>query len=62
MAKIRFWKWQHTDELGMPRPTRFPLTDVEREDAEPPELHPRSLETWNLERARSNIAPSARPK
>ena len=33
MAKIRFWKWQQTDELGLPSVTRYPIPDVDREMA-----------------------------
>ena len=62
MAKIRFWRWQHTDELGMPCPTRFPITDVERKGAEELDHQPWSLETWNLEQSRSDIARGAPPK
>ena len=36
MAKIRFWKWQHTDELGLPRFTRFPISDRNRREADEP--------------------------
>jgi len=62
MAKIRFWKWQHTDEFGMPRPTRFRMTDGERKEAEP--LDPRSwpVETWKPERSPSDIARATPPK
>jgi hypothetical protein len=33
MEKIRFWKWQHTDELGLPSLTRFRISDGDRETA-----------------------------
>jgi hypothetical protein len=33
MTKIRFWKWQHTDELGLPSVTRYPMPYVDREMA-----------------------------
>jgi hypothetical protein len=62
MVKIRFWRWQHTDEFGMPCPTRFPLTDVERKAAEHLDRHPGSLETWNLEQSRTDTARGAPPK
>lgn len=60
MAKIRFWKWQNTDELGMPGPTRFRITDVERKEAE--HLDPWSLETWNPEQSRTDIERVTPPK
>lgn len=46
MAKIRFWKWQLTDELGLPSVTRFPISDLDldrkmaghlEQNARPPE-------------------------
>jgi len=62
MAKIRFWRWQQTDEFGMPCPTRFRITDVERKEPEHFDHHPESLETWNLEQARADIARATPPK
>lgn len=62
MAKIRFWKWQHTDEFGMPGPARFRISEVERERARPGEQHPWSLETWNVKPSPTHIARSAAPK
>lgn len=64
MAKIRFWRWQHTDQFGMPGPSRFRISDVEREGegVKPLEQHPWSLETWNLKRSSTDIARSAAPK
>ena len=62
MAKIRFWKWQATDELGLPCPTRFRMPKVARKEPEPLELHPRSLEKWNLDHSRTNIAQGTQPK
>ena len=46
MAKIRFWKWQHTDEFGLPGLTRFPISDAKREKPHGPEQG-----AWPLERA-----------
>lgn len=62
MPKIRFWKWQPTDELGMPCPTRFPMTDVERNEAGRVDRDASSFETWNLERPRTDSARAAPPK
>jgi hypothetical protein len=53
--------WQHTDEFGMPCPTRFPITDVEHKGAEHLDHQPWSLETWNLEQSRSDIARGTPP-
>jgi hypothetical protein len=36
MAKIRFWKWQDTDQYGLPCMTRFPVTHGARERPEDP--------------------------
>jgi hypothetical protein len=62
MAKIRFWRWQHTDEFGMPCPTRFRITDVERKGAERLERRPPLLETWNLRQSPTDIARGTPPK
>jgi hypothetical protein len=62
VAKIRFWKWQHTDELGLPCPTRFRMPDVERKEPEHLDSHPRSGDTWHLERPRTDIAQDTLPK
>lgn len=62
MAKIRFWRWQPTDELGLPCPTRLRMPDVERKETEQLDGHPRSLETWHLEHSRTDIARGTRPK
>ena len=62
MPKIRFWRWQHTDELGLPCPTRFRMTDVQRKQAEHVDGDAPSLETWNLERPRTDSARAAPPK
>jgi hypothetical protein len=56
VAKIRFWRWQQTDEFGLPCPTRFRVPDVERKEAEPLDSQPRSGETWHLEHSRPDIA------
>ena len=48
MAKIRFWRWQHTDELWIALvPDRFRVTDVQPEGAGPLEQHPPLPEGWN---------------
>jgi hypothetical protein len=47
MAKLRFWRWQQTDELGMPCPTRFPLSDAERNGAEDLQHERWPLEAWS---------------
>jgi hypothetical protein len=46
MAKIRFWKWQHTDELGLPGFTRFPIS--KSKDRKPDDREERA---WPLERS-----------
>jgi hypothetical protein len=51
MAKIRFWKWQQTDEFGMPCATRIPISGVDRERAEHLEQNEWSLDTRNLGQA-----------
>jgi len=55
VAKIRFWRWQQTDELGLPCPTRIRMPDVERKEAEHLDRHPGS-ETWRLETSRTDAA------
>jgi hypothetical protein len=45
----------------MPCPTRFPITDVEHKGAEHLDHQPWSLETWNLEQSRSDIARGTPP-
>jgi hypothetical protein len=38
MPKVRFWKWQHTDQLGMPCLTRYRLVSgAESETPKDPE-------------------------
>jgi hypothetical protein len=38
MADIRFWKWQHTDQIGMPCVTRYRLrSGAESERPKDPE-------------------------
>jgi len=49
MAKIRFWRWQLTDELGLPSVTRFPISDLDREMAGHLEQNARPLETKHSE-------------
>ena len=56
MPKIRFWRWQQTDELGMPGPTRFRMTDAEREEAEHVDHHSWSLEAQNPAPSRTDSA------
>ena len=60
MAKIRFWRWQHTDELGIPRPARFRSTDLERKEPERLDHRSGSLQRWNLDPSRTDI-PRATP-
>jgi hypothetical protein len=62
MAKIRFWRWQHTDEFGMPCPTRFRIADVERKAAEHLDHQPWSPEMWNPERSPTDTARVAPPE
>ena len=62
MAKIRFWRWQQTDEFGMPCPTRFPIADVERKGAEHFDHYPSSPETWNPEQSRTDTARATPPE
>ena len=62
MAKVRFWRWQHTDEFGMPCPTRFRIADAERKGDEPLEQHPGSLETWKIKRSPNDVAQGTSPK
>ena len=62
MAKIRFWRWQQTDEFGMPCPTRFRITDVEHKEAKHLDDQSWSLERWNPEQARTDIARATPPK
>jgi len=62
VAKIRFWRWQQTDEFGLPCPTRFRMPDVERKEAETLDSQPRSGETWHLEHSRTDIARGTPPK
>ena len=62
MAKIRFWRWQQTDELGLPCPTRIRMPDVKRKELEPLESHPLSGETWHLGDSRSDIVRGTPPK
>lgn len=62
MAKIRFWKWQQTDQFGMPCPTRFRLTDVERKEADHVDHPSWPLRTPELEQSRTDIARGTSPK
>ena len=61
MAKIRFWRWQHTDEFGMPCPTRFPIANVERKGVEHLDDYP-SPKTWNPEQSRTDTARATPPE
>ena len=61
MAKIRFWRWQQTDEFGMPCPTRFRLTEVEPKDSERPD-DSWPLQRRNLEQSQTDIARATPPK
>jgi len=62
MAKIRFWRWQQTDEFGMPCPTRFRITEAERKDPEHLEQHSWPLQKRNLEHSQTDIARATPPK
>ena len=62
MAKIRFWRWQQTDELGMPCPTRFRLTEVRRKEPEHLDHHSWSLQRPNLEQSQTDTARATPPK
>ena len=62
MAKIRFWRWEHTDELGMPCPTRFRIADVERKRAEHFDHQPWSPEMWNPEQSPTDTARATPPE
>lgn len=62
MAKIRFWKWQQTDQFGMPCPTRFRLTEVERKAPDHLDDHSWSLPRRNLEQSHTDISRAAPPK
>jgi hypothetical protein len=62
MAKIRFWKWQHTDEFGMPCATRIPISGVDRERSEHLEQNAWSLETRNLSQSPTELKQDALPK
>lgn len=45
MANITFWKWQHTDQFGLPCVTRYRLVS----SAEREKLKDREGELWSLE-------------
>jgi hypothetical protein len=62
MAKIRFWKWQHTDELGLPSVTRFPISDLDREMANHREQNAWPLETSNPKKSPTEFTLGVRPK
>jgi len=62
MSKIGFWRWQPTDELGMPCPTRFPMADAERKQAGHSDQSPWSLAPWNAGQPRTDIARGTRPE
>ena len=62
MAKIRFWRWQQTDELGMPCPTRFRFADPGRRDDEQVEHRSWPRQTLNPEQSRIDSARAAPPK
>jgi hypothetical protein len=62
VAKIRFWRWQQTDEFGMPCPTRFRFADLERKEPEQLDDPSGSLKTWNPKQAQSDIARATPPK
>lgn len=54
MSKIRFWRWQHTDELGMPCPTRLRLTGAEGKAPEDLDDHAWALQIRDPERSRTD--------
>ena len=62
MAKIRFWRWQQTDEFGMPCPTRFRITEVERKEPEHLAPHSWPLQKRNLEQSQTETARATTPK
>ena len=63
MSKIRFWRWQRTDQLGMPCPTRFRLADAEGKAPEDLDDHAWALPTRDPERSRTdNIGRATAPK
>ena len=62
MAKIRFWKWQRTDELGLPSVTRFPLSDLNREMAGHLEEKAWPLHTGNPRKSPTELTRGDRPK
>ena len=62
MAKIRFWQWQYTDELGLPSVTRFPVPDVDREMSGQLEQNAWPLETKNPKKSPTELTLGVRPK
>ena len=62
MSKIRFWKWQDTDELGLPSVKRFPISDVDRELAGHLEHNAWPLETRNPKYPSTDPALGVQPK
>ena len=62
MAKIRFWRWQQTDEFGLPCPTRFRITEVKPKESEHLDHHSWPLQKRNLEQSPTDIARATPPK
>jgi hypothetical protein len=62
MAKIRFWKWKHTDELGLPSVTRYRISDVDPETAGQLEQDAWSLDTRNPKESPTEAMLGVRPK
>jgi hypothetical protein len=62
MGKIRFWKWQHTDDLGLPAVTRFRISDMDRETTAPLEQNEWPLEMRNPKKSPTELTPGVRPK
>ena len=51
MAKITFWKWQHTDQFGLPCVTRSRLvSSTEGDRLKDPESEPWTLENRDPKR------------
>ena len=62
MAKIRFWRWQLTDELGLPSVTRFPISDLNREMAGHLEQDAWALEAGDFKKSPTKPTLGVRPK
>jgi hypothetical protein len=60
MAEIRFWKWQQTDEFGMPCATRIRISAAGAQKIRAPELDGNDVAAL-VRRMRSDTAPPASP-